>query len=444
MNSTNKLETMPIGKLIWNVSFPLMVSMLVQSLYNIVDGLFVAKISEDALTATSLAYPVQILMIAIAVGTGVGTSTLLSRSLGQHDEKKVQRVAANGLFAAVCGFLPFLLLGIFAVRPFLSLYETTPEIFNDSASYLRICMIFSLGIFVATTGERCLQATGKTWLSMAAQTAGAVCNIILDPIFIFGWLGIPAMGVVGAAVATVVGQWLAAIVSLWLNQRYNREVSIRLKGFHVDRGILKEIYKIGLPTMVMQALGSVMVLCMNSILYLFSSTAVAFFGVYYKLQNFLYMPLNGLAQGLIPIVAYNSGANCQSRVKSSYKVGVLGAASIMLAGTLVFCLFPSQLLSIFDAGTEMLAIGVPAMRIISATFVFAGITVTTGYYFTGLGNGLVNMISTLLRYIVILLPAAYLFSCKFGITGTWYAFWLSEIIACGFSLCFYFHKRKAE
>jgi putative MATE family efflux protein len=366
---------------------------------------------------------------------------LLSKTLGQKNQEKVKQVAVNGLFSAIIGCLPFVILGIFAVKPFLSLYTSNEEILSGAQSYLKICMIFSLGIFIATTGERCLQSTGKTWLSMIAQTAGAVCNIILDPILIFGMFGLPEMGIKGAAIATVIGQWLAGIVSLLLNAIYNKAVPIQLKGFKVDGGILKDIYKVGLPTMVMQACGSAMVLSMNKLLYTFSSTAVAFFGVYYKLQNFLYMPLNGLAQSLIPIVGYNYGAKNNDRIKQSYKITVRRAGIIMLLGTAVFCLFPKTLLGFFSAGDEMLCIGVNALRIISISFVLTGVTVVTGYYFSGLGNGLVNMISTLLRQLIILIPVAYILASKLGINATWYAFIVSELIACVFAL-FYYESRK--
>lgn len=434
MEKQNKMGTMPMKQLVFRISFPLMISMLVQSLYNIVDGIFVAKISEDALTATSLAYPVQMLMIAVSVGTGVGINALLSQTLGRKDFEKVSRVAMNGLFAAVCGSLIFVVLGFFVVPVFLSAYTDNAEILRDGTSYLRICMIFSTGIFIAATGERCLQATGKTWLSMLAQSVGAVCNILLDPILIFGLCGIPAMGVTGAAVATVAGQWAAAIVALWLNHFHNQEVVLRVKGFRPEGSILKAIFRVGLPTMVTQAIGSVMVVGMNGILCLYSSTAVAFFGVYYKLQNFLYMPINGLAQGLIPIVGYNYGGGNTERVMEALKTALRGAVIFMLCGTAVFCLFPGRLLSMFDAGADMLAMGIPALRVISAVFLLTGVTVTIGYYFSGLGNGVVNMVSSLLRQLALLLPLAYLFSSRLGLGFTWYAFWVSELVACAFAV----------
>lgn len=430
MKEQNKMGVMPMNQLVWSVSFPLMISMLVQSLYNIVDGIFVARISEDALTATSLAYPVQMLMIAVSVGTGVGINALLSQTLGRGDLSKVSKTAVNGLFAAVCGSVIFVILGILAVPAFLGAYTDDAGILRDGTSYLRICMIFSTGIFIATTGERCLQATGKTWLSMIAQSIGALCNIILDPVLIFGLCGMPRMGVTGAAVATVLGQWAAAAVSLWLNKTRNHEVVIRFRGFSVDPVILKDIYRVGLPTMVTQAIGSIMVVGMNRILYLFSSTAVAFFGVYYKLQNFLYMPINGLAQGLIPIVGYNYGRKNADRVTGALKTALKGAVAFMVCGTMIFCLFPGQLLALFDAGSKMLEIGIPALRIISVVFILTGITVTIGYYFSGLGNGLVNMVSSLLRQLVFLMPLAYLFGGRLGLGATWYAFWISEAAAC--------------
>lgn len=434
MEKQNRMGTAPMNRLVWSISFPLMISMLVQSLYNIVDGIFVAKISEDALTATSLAYPVQMLMIAVSVGTGVGINALLSQTLGKKDFEKVSNVAMNGLFAAVCGSLVFVILGFFAVPSFLSMYTDDAGILRDGISYLRICMIFSTGIFVAATGERCLQATGKTWLSMIAQSVGALCNIILDPIFIFGLCGVPALGVTGAAVATVVGQWAAGAVSLWLNRSRNPEVALFIRGFHPDGAILKAVFRVGLPTMVTQAIGSIMVVGMNGILCLFSSTAVAFFGVYYKLQNFLYMPINGLAQGLIPIVGYNYGGGDYGRVVSALKTALFGAVLLMLCGTAVFWLFPGQLLTLFDASADMMERGIPALRIISVVFVLTGITVTIGYYFSGLGNGVVNMVASLLRQLALLLPLAYLFSFRLGLDCTWYAFWVSELAACGFAL----------
>jgi putative MATE family efflux protein len=443
MEKQNKMGVMPVNRLVWSISFPLMFSMLIQSLYNIVDGIFVAKISENALTATSLAYPIQMLMIAVSVGTGVGVNALLSQTLGKRDFEKVSKVAQNGLFAAIAGSLVFIVLGLIIVPAFIGAYTDDAQILADGISYLRICMIFSSGIFLATTGERCLQATGKTWLSMIAQTIGAVCNIILDPIFIFGLFGIPRMGVTGAAIATVIGQWAAAITSLLLNKIKNKEVKITVKGFTVDGTIMKEIYRVGFPSMVTSGIGSVMVVCMNKILVPFSTTAVAFFGVYYKLQNFLYMPTNGLAQGLIPIVGYNYGAGNMERVLQALKTALIGAIVLMLCGTAIFWIFPVQLLGLYDAGAELLAIGVPALRIISLTFVVTGVTVTIGYYFSGQGNAMINMVASLIRQLVLLLPLAYLFASRLGLGFTWYAFVISELVAGVFAvICCIRRNRK--
>ena len=329
MNQTsNKLAEAPMNRLVWSISFPLMLSMLIQSLYNIVDGIFVARISEQALNATSLAYPVQMLMIAVSVGTGVGINALLSQTLGRRERDKVANVAGNGLFSALCGSLAFVVLGLVAVRPFLRIFTSDPEVLTQGTAYLSICMIFCPGIFFAATGERLLQASGKTWLSMTAQTVGALCNVILDPVFIFGF----GLGVPGAAIATVAGQWAAAVAALWLNRTRNPEVPIHLSAIRLDGKIIKSIYRVGLPTMITQASGSLMVFGMNKILAGFSVTAVNFFGVYYKLQNFLYMPINGLAQGLIPIVGYNWGAGNRRRTTEALRVALSGAVALMLCG----------------------------------------------------------------------------------------------------------------
>lgn len=431
MNQTsNKLAEAPMNRLVWSISFPLMLSMLIQSLYNIVDGIFVARISEQALNATSLAYPVQMLMIAVSVGTGVGINALLSQTLGRGERDKVANVAGNGLFSALCGSLAFVVLGLVAVRPFLRIFTSDPEVLTQGTAYLSICMIFCPGIFFAATGERLLQASGKTWLSMTAQTVGALCNVILDPVFVFGF----GLGVPGAAIATVAGQWAAAVAALWLNRTRNPEVPIHLSAIRLDGKIIKSIYRVGLPTMITQASGSLMVFGMNKILAGFSVTAVNFFGVYYKLQNFLYMPINGLAQGLIPIVGYNWGAGNRRRTTEALRVALSGAVALMLCGTAVFCLFPAQLLGLFSAGEELLAIGVPGLRTISLVFALTGVTVTIGYYFSGLGDGTVNMITSLLRQLVLLLPLAWAFGRLWGVSGVWYAFWIAEAAAFAFAV----------
>ncbi|MCH3972131.1 MAG: MATE family efflux transporter [Oscillospiraceae bacterium] len=440
MKKENKLGAMPVTKLVCNVSIPLMVSMLVQSLYNLVDGIFVSRLNEDALTATSLAYPVQMLMIAVTVGTGVGINTLIAQALGKKQPKTANRIAGNGFLAAICWSLFFMAAGLCFARPFLSLFTANKQILGYAVSYLQICMSLSGGFFLATTGERTLQATGKTFLSMLAQLSGAVCNLILDPIFIFGLLGVPKLGIRGAAIATVIGQWLAAAAALLFNQIKNTEIRPTRKDFLPDRKILGSIYRIGIPTILTQTMGSIMVFSMNKILYPFSSTAVAFFGVYYKLQNFLYMPINGLAMGLLPIVGYNYGAQKYARVQQAFYTVLRLAAGVMAAGTTVFMLFPRQLLILFSAGTAMQKIGVPALRIIAPVFVLTGVTVSIGYYFSGLGNAIVNMIATALRQVVLLVPLIYAFSRWFGLGSAWYAMWISEAAAAGFSVWFYQHR----
>lgn len=425
----NKMAVMAMPKLLFSMSLPLMISLLVQSLYNIVDGIYVARISETALTATSLAYPMQILIVAVSVGTGVGVNALISQKLGAKDYQKANQVATIGLFLAVLSSLVFVFCGFFLTKRFVSFFTSDPITGLLSEQYLRICLIFCLGIFVDTMAQRVLQSTGNTFFSMISLVVGAVTNIVLDPIFIIGWLGFPAMGIQGAAIATVVGQWLGAVVALVLHHFYNREIRYQFQQFHMDRETVLAIYRVGAPTIVMQAMGSIMVSGMNAILISLSATAVAFFGVYFKLQNFLFMPMNGLGQALIPIVGYNYGAKNGQRVKAALKVAVPAAVSIALAGTVIFFLFPKALLGLFSASAEMLAIGVPALRLISVTFVFGSLTLVLGYAASGLGNGLMNMIGAALRQLIVLLPLAYLLSRLAGIHQIWFAMWSAEAIA---------------
>ncbi len=433
----NKLAVMPIPKLVANISLPLMISLLVQSMYNIVDGMFVARISETALTATSLAFPIQLLMIAVAVGTGVGINSLLSRTLGQREMGKVNQIAENGIFLAVCSSVVTVLLGLVGTRAFLRVFTQDEELLEMGTQYLRICMVVSIGIFLATTGERLLQATGNTFLSMVAQVSGALTNIILDPILIFGLLGMPALGITGAAIATVVGQCVAAAVALYLNHTRNPEIRISFRGFRPDGSIIRGIYAVGIPTMFVQGMNSMMLLGMNRILIVFSDTAVALFGIYYKLQTFVFMPVNGLAQGLIPIVGFNFGAKNGRRAVDAFRITLLAAVVIMLFGTLVFWTATEPLLRLYDANAEMLRLGVPALRILSLTFVLMGITLTIGYTFSGMGNGMVNMICAVLRQILLLLPLSYLFSSLFGVEYTWYAMCIADSAAVAVALAWF-------
>lgn len=430
----NKMAVMPMGRLVFTMSLPLMVSLLVQSLYNIVDGIFVARLSEDALTATSLAYPVQILMVAVAVGTGVGVNALISRSIGAKQFEKANEAATTGLILSLCCTAAFMALGLLCTPFFVGLFTTDPATAALSESYLRICMTFCLGVFVETLAQRLLQSTGNTFLSMVSLVVGAGTNIVLDPIMIFGLLGFPAMGIRGAAIATVTGQWLGAAVALALNHFKNPELHFQVKGYRFTAASAAAIYRVGLPTIVMQAMGCVMVSSMNAILMPFSSTAVAFFGAYYKLQNFLVMPINGLGQAAIPIVGYNYGAKNGARIRQALRIMLPAAVCIALLGTVVFELFPAQLLGLFSAGEAMLELGVPALRIVSVTFVCTALTTVLGYTAAGLGNGVINMVGTGLRQFVLLVPLVYLLASRGGVGYIWYAMWVSELAAALFSV----------
>lgn len=432
-NTANKMETMPVKRLVVNISVPLMISLLVQSLYNIVDGIFVAKISEDALTATSLAYPVQMLMVAVSVGTGVGINSLISRKAGAGDYDAVGNISTTGLLLGILSSLVFVLFGTFLAPGFLRIYTEEPKLLEMGTLYLRICTWFSLGIFIAAIVERMLQSTGNTALSMAAQVSGCIVNIVLDPIMIFGYLGCPAMGIAGAAIATVTGQWVAAVTALILNMVKNKLVGFKVRGYKPDGKIIATIYKVGFPSMMVQAMGSLMIMGINNILVVYSATAVAFFGVYYKLQNFVFMPSSGIAQGLIPIVGYNYGARRPGKIMEAVKFAAVLAGSVMAVGTLLFQIIPAQLLGLYDAGSGMLEMGVPALRILSLVFIPTAVILVIGYAYTGMGNGMVNMISTLLNQLLPV-PIVWFVARYVGIGRVWYVFWFSNLCALGFVL----------
>lgn len=426
------------------MSLPLMFSLLVQSLYNIVDSIVVARLSENALTATLLAYPVQILMVAVAVGSGVGVNLLLSRTFGAKKYEEAGKIATTGLILAAASSVVFLLLGIFCAKTFVSLFTSDPEISVYCEQYLSICMIFCTGTFIETMCQRFLQAVGSTVLIMVSLVAGAVTNIILDPIMIFGLLGFPALGIRGAAIATVIGQWVGAVTAFLIHMKKNPEIKVTFRGYRFQGRIAGEIYKVGLPTAVTQALGSIMVSAFNGILMPFSSTAVAFFGVYYKLQNFLFMPMNGLGQAAIPIVGYNYGNGNGKRVKEIMRTILPIGGGIAILGTAIFMIFPRQLLQLFSASEEMLALGVPALRIISVTFLFATMTIVLGYAASGLGNGLINMIGTALRQFIIFVPLAYFLAKYQGITRVWYSVWISETVAVCYSILSSWHEFRKK
>jgi len=434
MESKNKMGNMPMPKLIINMSLPLMFSLLIQSLYNIVDSIFVARLGQEALTAVSLAYPVQILMIAVAVGTSVGINSLLSKSIGAKDFCLTGSIAATGVLLALFGTAVFLLLGLFCTDRFVELFTRDPVIGGACAEYLRICMLFCLGTFVSTMFQRFLQSVGNTFDSMLTLVAGAVTNLMLDPVLIFGLWGLPALGVRGAAIATVIGQWISAAYAIFLNHTHNPAVRPVWKGYRPDHRILSDIYRVGLPTIVTQALGSLMVSAINAVLMPVSPVSVAFFGIYYKLQNFLFMPMNGLGQAAIPIVGYNYGAGQPKRVQAAFRTAVPMAAGVALLAAAIFCAFPGVLLGLFDADEEMLALGIPALRIISFTFVFAAVTMILGYAASGLGNGFINMTGTGLRQLVILVPLIRILEKSAGVSSVWYAFWAAEPAAAAYTV----------
>lgn len=433
MEHTNKLEAMPMPRLVMNMSLPLMVSLLVQALYNIVDSIFVARLSEAALTATSLAFPAQLLMIAVGVGTGVGVNALLSRSIGAKDEAMVEKTAATGVILALLSAAVFMILGLCFTGPFVRAFTEDEQIAAYGERYLSICLVFCAGSLLATMFQRFLQAAGDAFCSMLSLIAGALTNLILDPIMIFGLFGFPRLEVSGAAIATVIGQWVSAGTAIWLNARRNPAVRLSFRGFRFDGAVVKSIYKVGLPTIITQAAGSIMVAAINAILMPFSSSAVAFFGVYYKLQSFLFMPMNGLGQAAIPIVGYSYGAKNFGRLREAVFTILPIALGIAFLAAVVFFTIPGSLLGLFSPSAEMLEIGIPALKIISPTFVFASVTIVLGYSMSGLGNGMINMLGTALRQLVLLVPLVYLFARFFGIGQIWYAMWISEIAAAAYA-----------
>lgn len=438
MASENKMGTMPEGRLIVTMSFPIMLSMLVQALYNIVDSAFVARISEDALTAVSLAFPVQLLMIAVATGTGVGVNALLSRRLGQKKQEEANAVAVNGVFLSVCFWLVFAVLGLLFGRSFIALFTDVPAVIDMGTSYVTVVTVASCGVFLLFVAERLMQATGNTVYHMVTQLIGAVLNCILDPIMIFGLLGFPALGTTGAALATVLSQIIAMSIGFFINVRFNHDVRLHLRGFRPDGGILGEIVRIGLPAAVQQSLLSVLTVGLNRILMPFSQTAVSFYGVYYKLQNFLFMPVYGLNNALIPMIGYNFGAKNRRRIERITRYALYLAVGIMAAGTVLFELIPVPLLRLFDASDAMLALGVPAIRIISVSFCFAGASVILSGCMQGLGRGNESLWVALLRQLIVILPAAVLLS-RLSLTAVWLAFPLAE--AVGLAAAVLLHRR---
>lgn len=427
----NKMGTMPIGKLLFNMSLPMMISMLVQALYNIVDSIFVAKLSENALTAVSLAFPLQTLLIAVGTGTGVGMNALLSKSLGEKNFKKANATASNAAVLYFFSYLVFFILGFTIVRPFYAsqIGNADQEIMELGIEYLSTVMIFSFGLLAQVFFERLLTSTGRTIFSMTSQLTGAITNIILDPILIFGLLGAPKMGVTGAAVATVIGQCVAALVAGFCNHRYNHDVKLKFHGFRLDFHIIGTIYAVGIPTIIMQSIGSVMTYCMNRILIEFSSTATAVFGVYFKLQSFFFMPVFGLNNGITPIISYNYGAGQRKRMLKTIKLSMLVAFCLTFIGFLCFEGIPQILLGMFNASDELLTIGVPALRIIGIHYLIAWFCIVSGTVFQALGKAFFSMIVSIMRQLFVLIPAAYILAKLGGLHVVWWSFPIAEVIS---------------
>lgn len=444
MNTENKMGVMPVNKLLITMSVPMILSMLVQALYNVVDSMFVAQISENALTAVSLAFPAQNLMIAVATGTGVGVNAVLSRSLGEKNFERANRIAEHALFLALLSYLAFAFLGLTVSRQFFLLQTDIDDIVEYGTEYLRICTVASFGLFGQVAFEKLMQSTGRTFYSMIIQGVGAITNIILDPIFIFGLFGAPKMGVSGAAVATVAGQILAFILGFFLNRAKNTDLSLSLKTFRPKCEIIGHIYSVGIPSIIMASVGSVMTFGMNKILIAFTSTATAVFGVYFKLQSFIFMPVFGLNNGTVPIIAYNYGAGKADRIMKTLKLAILYAVAIMFVGFIVFQTLPDRLLMIFNASETMLSIGVPALRIISISFLLAGYCIVCSSLFQALGHGMLSLWVSVFRQLVVLLPAAYVLSKIGGLSYVWLSYPIAEIFSCLFSTCFLRHIYKKE
>ena len=431
----NKMGVMSVNKLLITMSLPMMISMLVQALYNIVDSIFVSKINEYALRAVSLAFPIQSLMIAVAVGTAVGLNAFLSKTLGEKDYEKANVIAENGVFIEFVSFLVFAVIGLLVSRPFFLSQTDIPEVAEYGTIYLTICCCASFGIFTQMAFERLLQSTGKTFYTMITQGVGAVTNLILDPIFIFGLFGLPEMGVAGAALATVLGQVVAGGLAIYLNHRVNTELHLSFKGFRPDGHLILQIYKVGIPSIVMQAIGSVMTYGMNLILGAFGA-AQTVFGIYFKLQSFIFMPVFGLNNGMVPIIAYNYGAKKRERVIQTMKSSILYAVGIMLVGLVVMEIIPAQLIGLFNATDELIELGVPALRIICLSFCFAGFCIVVGSVFQALGNGVYSMIISIARQLCVLLRVAYLLSLSGNVNLIWWSFPIAEIASVTMSTFF--------
>ena len=436
----NKMGVLPINRLLVSMSVPIMLSMLVQALYNVVDSIFVSWVSENALNAVSLAFPVQNLMIAVATGTGVGINALLSKSLGEKKFDRANLTAANGVFLGVCSYVVFAVLGALFSRTFFLIQTDVAEIVEGGTAYIQVCTICSFGIFIAISVERLLQATGKTIYSMYTQMLGAIINIIFDPIFIFVF----HMGVVGAAWATVLGQVAGACLGVYFNATRNTEISLSFKGFRPNGAIIRRIYSVGVPSIIMASIGSVMTFGLNKILIGFTTTATAVFGVYFKLQSFVFMPVFGMNNGMVPIVAYNFGAKKPDRMMKTVKLAMCYATGIMFIGVAIFQLLPGVLLGLFQASDNMLAIGVPALRTISFHFLIAGFDIVCMSFFQSLGHGVLSLVVSLVRQLAVLLPVAWLLSLSGKLEIVWWAFPIAEVVAMLLCMIFLIYAYRKE
>ena len=435
----NKMGVMSINKLLITMSLPMIISMLVQALYNVVDSMFVSQISENALSAVSLAFPLQNFMIAVSTGTGVGINAVLSKALGEKKYDEVNSAANNGIFLAVLSYILFLIIGVFFTRFFYECQTDITEIIEGGYSYLMICTTCSFGLFGQVVFERLMQSTGKTFYTMITQGLGAIINIILDPILIFGLFGFPKLGIAGAAIATIIGQIIAMLLAFYYNISKNDEIKIRIKGFKPNFETIKKIYSVGIPSIIMGSIGSVMTFGMNKILLVFTSTATAVFGVYFKLQSFVFMPVFGINNGMVPIISYNFGARNKERMIDTMKISIIYAVCIMIIGFIIIQTYPNSLLSIFNASTSMQKIGIPALKIISLSFLFAGFCIIVSSVFQALGKGVLSMFVSIARQLVVLLPVAYLLSKTGNLNMIWWAFPIAEMASV--VLCVIFLKR---
>lgn len=429
MTQENKMGTMPVNKLLISMSLPMIISMLVQAMYNIVDSVFVAQISENALTAVSLAFPLQNLMIAFAGGTAVGVNALLSRSLGEKNQDHVNQTAVNSVFIFLVTAVIFMIAGLTLSNLFFNVQTTNTEIVNAGTQYSMIVVGCSIGLFCQFLFERLLQATGRTLFTMVTQGLGAIINIILDPIFIFGLCGFPKMGVAGAALATITGQIIACLLALFFNLKFNHDIHFKFKRFRPNAHIVKQIYSVGIPSIIMQSIGSVMTFGMNTILITFSTTATAVFGVYFKLQSFVFMPVFGLNNGMIPTIAYNLGAKQKKRMFDTIKLAMIYATGMMIIGVIFFETIPQTLLGFFNASEAMIKIGTPALRIIAIHFIFAGFSIVCSATFQAVGKGTYSLLTSLIRQLLVLLPCAYVLSLTGNLDLIWLCFPIAEIFS---------------